>query len=367
MWAGFVAYVSIVAAAPRLGKQLVWGAIAVAVAGFAVSPVLLSHDVYSYVSYARLGVVHGLDPYSHPPLAAPTDPVFPEVEWTDATSSYGPLFTLVTYPLAWLPVGMAVAALKTVAAASVLGLAALASRLASARGVDPLRAAAFVALNPLVLAHVVGGAHNDATATLVALAGCGAVLAGRELSGGFALASAAGLKASAALAAPFALVAAMKPSTGRKRTYIDRIRPVGRLCAGGAGAGVGIGLVAYAAFGWSWLDALNVVGENQGQVSNYSLPNLLSELLNVDVDTVRALTAVAYLALLATLLRWVHRGADWIRAAGWAALGLLLATAWLLPWYVVWALPFAAISRDDRLIAAVLALTALQLAARVPL
>ena len=32
---------------------------------------------------------------------------------------------------------------------------------APARGVDPLRAAAFVALNPLVLVHVVGGAHND--------------------------------------------------------------------------------------------------------------------------------------------------------------------------------------------------------------
>jgi hypothetical protein len=85
------------------------------------------------------------------------------------------------------------------------------------------------------------------------------------------------------------------------------------------------------------------------------------------VDTVRAAALAAYLALLAALLLWVHRGADWIRAAGWAALGLLLASAWLLPWYIVWALPFAALSRDYRLITAVLALTALQLAARVPL
>jgi alpha-1,6-mannosyltransferase len=367
MWVGFVAYLAVLVRAPRLGRRLVWATIVVAVTAFAVAPVLLSQDVYSYLSYARLGVVHGLDPYSNPPAAVPTDPVYPEVGWTEETSSYGPLFTLLTYPLAWLPIGTAVALLKVVAALCVLGLAALTCRLASARGVDPLRAAAFVALNPLVLVHVVGGAHNDAIAVLLAFAGCAAVLAARELSGGVALASAAALKASVAFAAPFAVFAAAPSPMGRKRDSGSRFRPVGGLLAGAALALGAIGLAAYAAFGWSWLDGFAVVGENQGRVSNYSLPNLLSELLNVDVDTVRSATAVSYLVLLAALLRWTYRGGDWIRASGWAALGLLLATAWLLPWYVLWALPFAAISRDDRLVAAVLALTAVQLAARIPL
>jgi Glycosyltransferase family 87 len=353
MWVGFAAYLALLAIAPRLDRRIVWMAILVLVAAFAISPVLLSQDVYSYLSYARLGVVHGLDPYSNPPMAIPSDPVYPHVGWTEETSAYGPLFTLLTYPLAWLPVGTAVAALKAIAALSVLGLAALTSRLAASRGVDPVRAAAFVALNPLVLVHVVGGAHNDAVAVLLAFAGCAAVLAGRELSGGVALASAAALKASIAFAAPFALLASRRP------------RP--RLLGGAALATGAIGVAAYLAFGWSWLDGLAVVGENQRRVSNYSLPNLLSELLNVDVDTVRGLTALAYFVLFAALLRWAYRGADWVRVAGWAAFGLLLATAWLLPWYVVWCLPFAAISRDDRLVAAVLALTAVQLAARIPL
>ena len=92
-------------AAPRLGARPVWAAIALLVLSFAPPPSLLSHDVYSYVDYARLGVVHGLDPYVHPPAAAPADPAFDEVDWTGATSAYGPLFTLATYPLAWLPVG----------------------------------------------------------------------------------------------------------------------------------------------------------------------------------------------------------------------------------------------------------------------
>ena len=103
---GFAAYLGALAAAPALGPRLVWTAIALALVAFATAPVLLSHDVYSYVDYARLGVVHGLDPYVHPPLAAPADPAFAEVEWTEATSAYGPLFTLATYPLAWLPVDL---------------------------------------------------------------------------------------------------------------------------------------------------------------------------------------------------------------------------------------------------------------------
>ena len=51
----------------------------------------------------------------------------------------------------------------------------------------------------------------------------------------------------------------------------------------------------------------------------------------------------------------------------WAAVGLLLATAWLLPWYLIWALPLAALSRDRPLQLLVLALTAFQLGTRIPL
>jgi hypothetical protein len=190
-----------------LRRRFAWSAIVALVAGFALAPVLLSHDVYSYVDYARLGVVHGLDPYLHPPAAAPLDPAYARVTWIDATSAYGPLFTLATYPLAWLPVTGAVAALKATTALSVLAIAVLVARLAPARGVDPLRAAAFVALNPLVLVHVVGGAHNDAIAMLLATIGVAAVLSAREAGGGAALVAAMAIKASTAVITPFALLA----------------------------------------------------------------------------------------------------------------------------------------------------------------
>jgi len=366
VWAGFLAYLGVLAGAPRIGRRPVWAAIAVLVTIFAVAPVVLSHDVFSYVDYARLGVVHGLDPYVHPPAAAPADPAFAEVDWTGATSAYGPLFTLATYPLAWLPVDVAVAVLKAVAATSVLALAALVARSAPARGVDPVRAAAFVALNPLVLVHVVGGAHNDAIAILLATAGVAAVLAARPLTGGVALAAAAFVKLPAAFALPFALSAPTGRNVGSGPTF----RPVGGglRVLGGAAFAVGlVALAAYPAFGFHWAEALGLAGENQGRTSYMSIPILGSRLLGLDPAVTRIAALSLYGALLIGLLVWTRRGGDWVRAAAWAGFGLLLATAWLLPWYLIWALPLAALSRDRLLQFLVLGLTAYQLGARIPL
>jgi hypothetical protein len=352
MWVGFAAYLAVLVAAPALGRHAVWTAIVVAVAGFAVAPVLLSHDVYSYVDYARLGVVHGLDPYVHAPLEVPSDPAFAEVAWTEATSAYGPLFTLATYPLAWLPVGIAVAVLKAVAALSVLGLAAVVARIAAWRGVDPLRAAAFVALNPLVLVHVVGGAHNDGLTMLLAMLGVAALLSAREVGGGGALLAAVATKASAAFVLPFALL-----GSGRR----------GRLLAGGLIGALVVAATAYLAFGWDWLHAFDLAGENQGRTSHMSIPITLARLTGLDPEAARVIALTLFLTLFLQLLLWTWRGYDWVRAAAWSAFGLLLATAWLLPWYLIWPLPLVAISRDRPLQLLTLALTAYQLGARIPL
>jgi Glycosyltransferase family 87 len=352
MWVGFLAYLGALATAPRLGRRIVWGAIVFFVAGFALAPVLLSHDVYSYVDYARLGVQHGLDPYVHPPSAAPEDPIYAEVTWTEATSAYGPLFTLATYPLAWLPVDAAVAVLKAIAALSVLGLALVVSRLAADRGVEPLRAAAFVALNPLVLVHVVGGAHNDGLTMLLAMLAVAAVLSGRELSAGAALTAAVATKLSAAFLAPFALLGSARRS---------------RFLLGALGGSVAIGAAAYLAFDWNWLNGFGLAGENQDHTSHMSIPITTARLTGLDPDAVRITAAILFAAAVAYLLTWTWRGGDWIRAAAWTALALLLATAWLLPWYLIWPLPLAALSRDRLLQLLTLGLTAYQLGARIPL
>jgi alpha-1,6-mannosyltransferase len=368
IWAGFAAYLAVIAWAPRLGRRALWATIAVAVAAFACLPPLLSHDVYSYVDYARLGALHGLDPYVHPPDAAPADAAFPHVTWTETTSAYGPLFTLVTYPLAWLPVQVAVYVLKAASAIAVMATAYVVARLAPARGADPLRASAFVALNPLVLVHVVGGPHNDALAVLLTTLGVGAVLAARELSAGAAFAGAIAVKASAALTFPFALLATAAPSpAGVKRRRHGRLRPVAGFLAGGCLAALALGGASYLAFGWSWLDAFALAGENQGRTSHMSIPITTARLTGLDPQAVRIAFLGTYGALFAYLLLWTYRGGDWLRATAWATTGLLLTTAWLLPWYLLWPLPAAALSRDRLVQLLLLGLTAYQLGARIPL
>jgi hypothetical protein len=98
-----------------------------------------------------------------------------------------------------------------------------------------------------------------------------------------------------------------------------------------------------------------------------SVPITFARLTGTDQEVVRIAALSIYGALFVYLLTWTWRGGDWLRASAWTAAGLLLATAWLLPWYLVWALPLAALSRDRPLQLLVLAITAFQLGTRIPL
>jgi hypothetical protein len=54
----------------------------------------------------------------------------------------------------------------------------------------------------------------------------------------------------------------------------------------------------------------------------------------------------------------VVRTRDWAGTCGWAMVALVVTSAWFVPWYTIWPLPFAAVARDRRLLVAVLALQA---------
>jgi hypothetical protein len=69
---------------------------------------------------------------------------------------------------------------------------------------------------------------------------------------------------------------------------------------------------------------------------------------------------VAFVAAVARLVIRVWRGRlDWITAAGWATVWMLVTAGFLLPWYVAWLIPLVALSRDRRLLMASVALTAI--------
>lgn len=352
--AAVLAWALLLALPGALGRRVVVGLAGALIVLFALAPPLLSLDVFSYISYARLGAEHGLNPYTHAPETIPTDPAAMRVQdFSDSVSVYGPLFTLLSYPLGMLGVPAAMWSLKAIAALSLAGIAAVCARLARLRGVDPVAAVTFVALNPLMLVHVVGGAHNDGLMVLLAMLGVVAALTARPALAGIGLVTAIAIKAAAALYVPFALAGAR----GGERS---------RLLGGLLAAGVAVAAVGLAVFGTDVLEALGVAGGNQGTVSHWSVPATLSRLSGIDVDALRALLALAYAAAVVSLLVWVVRGADWVRAAGWAAFGLLVASAYMAPWYLVWLLPVAAVSRDRALQVGAVAFTVFQVANGIP-
>jgi hypothetical protein len=353
--AALVAYAAVVALAVALPARAIRWAIVVLVAAFAAAPVLLSQDIFSYISYARLEAVHDLNPYGHSPGEVPGDPTLEFLrDNRSLVSVYGPLFTIISLPLAGVSVGAAVYSVKIVAALSVLASVWIVARLAAARGQDPRPAAALVGLNPLVLVHVVGGGHNDALMAALMTAGIAAAWLGLGRMGGATLITAAAVKSSALLALPFALL-------GAARDQLPRV------AAGVVGAAGILAGVALAAFGSGALESVEVLSGNQALNSGASLPVYLSDQLALELDTVKAVCLGLYAVSLAGLLAWVALGADWIRATGWAFAGLLLATSYLTPWYAIWLLPPAALARDRALVVVSLLISAFLLRERVPL
>lgn len=353
LWVTLLLYVVVLAGARSLGARAALGAVIAMHVVFLLAPPLLSHDVFSYIAYARLGVANHLNPYTHAPLDIPHDPGFTHAGSIDAESAYGPVFTLLTYPLSPLGVPTAFWILKVVAALSSLGIVWLVWRVAERLGRDPLLPALAVGLNPLVLVHVVGGAHNEALTVFVTMAGVALWAGGREIAGSATAAVAAGIKASAAIAVPFLVVA-------------DRARAVQRLLAAAAAAGA-VALLGLIAFGTHALDALSLINSNQDRTSRWSVPHKVAEVVG-GADVVRGAFAVAVVLVALWLLRRTWRGRiEPLDAIGWTTFAVLVGSAWLVPWYVLWLLPFAALSRDRRLQLATLALCAWMLAIAVPL
>src|SRR5262249_1946842 len=122
----------------------------------------------------RMGVVHGINPYLHGPATISSDPVFTYVghDWRQVESAYGPLYTLLSYPLAPLGVVGALWGMKVEALRASAGLLWLTWGGALARGFDPVLALLLVGANPLYVIYGFGGAHND---LLMMLAMMGAV------------------------------------------------------------------------------------------------------------------------------------------------------------------------------------------------
>ena len=305
-----------------------------------------------------MGALYGLNPYVHGPSAIALDPLYPFVgaEWVSVPTAYSPLFTALSYVLAPLGIPASVLAYKGIAAASSLVIVVVVWNAARLRGLNSVKAVALVGLNPIIVVYGVGGGHNDLLMLALLVTAVYVLLLRRERMSGALIVAATAVKLTAGLLLPFALAG----SAGRTGGARDR-----RAVLIGAGiAATVIAAFALPMFGTGPLHLLGTLKRVQSQVGLQSIPGAISIGLGFG-----GLSNLAELGLTAGcgvgvlyLLRRVWLGEmDWITGAGWAMFMLLITAGSLLPWYMAWMVPLAALSKDRRLFMAAIVMTGLGL------
>lgn len=168
-----------------------------------LAPPLFSRDAYSYAAQGLI-VDRGMDPYTTGPISVPgefadnVDPV-----WLYTPAPYGPLALQMQHLIVDATFGnayVAAVAMRLPALLSVAVLAIVLPRLARRLGRSDQGALWLGVLNPLVLMHLVGGAHNDAM--MIALVALALLFATRGwvVAAALTIAVAAGFKQTAVLA-----------------------------------------------------------------------------------------------------------------------------------------------------------------------
>jgi alpha-1,6-mannosyltransferase len=354
----FASYAVAARTAHRLSPRVLLGAILALHAMVLFGPPLFSSDVFSYTAYARIGSVYSANPYLHGPSAFPLEALHPLIggQWVGTPTVYGPLFTALSYLLVPLGIAADVLAYKAVAAVSSLVLITLVWRAARLRGIEPAKAAALVGLNPVIVLFGVGGGHNDLLMLAIMVAGLYVLLLRRELSGGALMVAATAVKLTAGLLLPFAFAADHGParSGGARRG----------LLLGAALAALAVVALAYTFFGSGPLQMVATLQGIQGEGGPHSVAGFAVTAVGLPglVGPATSALSVVFVIVLGWLLRRVWIGElDWIAGAGWATVCLLLTTGFLVPWYVAWLIPLAALSGDKRLLGAAIALTGLGL------
>ncbi|HWF35223.1 MAG TPA: polyprenol phosphomannose-dependent alpha 1,6 mannosyltransferase MptB [Solirubrobacteraceae bacterium] len=352
-----ISYAVAIRAADQLSARAVLVSIGVLNALALLAPPLLSTDMFSYMAYGRMAAVYGSNPYLHGPNTI-LDPLtsFIGTQWATTPTAYGPLFTAISSVLAPLDVPAGVIAYKAIAAASVLVIVAAVWNAARLRGLNPVKAAALVGLNPVIVVFGVGGGHNDLLMLAFLVTGVYVLLRQNERTSGALIVAATVVKFTAGLLLPFAFAASHARGDGSRRRL--------SLLTGAAAAAVLAVILGFALFGSGPLHLLGTVQKIQDEGGAQSIPGVILKVLGLGSLSGPAglVLDAGFLVCLVWLVRRVWKGElDWIAGAGWATFGLLVTAGLLVPWYVGWLVPLAALSGDRRLLVAAIAMTGLGL------
>jgi len=323
-----------------------------------LAPPLASRDAYAYIGQGAL-VVEGLDPYDVGPGALSSSPTAGplvagvDAVWLDAPAPYGPLWLLLS-GLVVRVTGSVVPALVGMRLLAVLGLVLVAwalPRIAARHGVPAGRALWLGLANPLVLVHLVGGAHNEALMIGLLVAGVAVMGPGRcRPALAAALVTGAVLVKVPAIAA-LAYLPLLVPG------WPARLRAAGTVAVSAVATAVLVTLAS--GLGWGWLTALDA---GRARLSLFSPMTGLGVLLpggDATLDAVLTLGLLLAVVLGAVLLLRADRLGP-VRALGLTLLGVSLLLPVVQPWYVLWGVVLLAAVSSAR-VAAALGVTCLVL------
>jgi len=317
---------------------------------------LFSRDAYSYAAQGEM-MSRGISPYLFGPGMIGVNAFSGLVDrlWADVTSPYGPVFLWLAGVNATV-VGhnelLAVVGFRVLALAGVVMIAIFVPRLARSYGRDPSLAFVLAVLNPLVLLHLVAGAHNDALMLGFLVAGLSVARGGRPALGVLLCTVGAMVKVPAFIG----VVYIGWEWLGDDVPFRSRVRPT--LAATAMAIAAMAAVSEMVGLGWGWVNALN----NPGTVLSWLDPptavgltsaKLLAVLglgyhqqllLSVARDLGALIAAVIALRL---LLR--AKGAGTMRAIGFTLLAVAFLGPTMQPWYVAWSMVVFATVAEHRL------------------
>ena len=302
-----------------------------------------SLDVQSYAAVGRLAA-RGLDPYHATPgwltdgFGAAVDP-----RWRWTPTPYGPLQVAILRGLALVAgreVGTAVLLIRAVA---VLGLAVgVVLAIRAVPLVDRVPVLLITALNPVVLVHVVSGAHLDVLVGALAVLVVGLTRSGRPATAMAFAVVACEVKLPGAVLIAFVLLDVLRSAAAP-----DRLRSLVRVV--GSGLGTLAAVLALCPDPFGWLGALNVPGlSHNGTAPSTWISYLATAVMQPLVGhgpepsfaVGRPVTAVIGAAVACFLLWRATSGprpaAFW--GVGWALMAVALTGPALYPWYLTWGL-----------------------------
>ena len=302
-----------------------------------------SYDAYSYACQGWQQAA-GLDPYAGgvDRLGCPwAEAVAPT--WRESPAPYGPVFLVLAAVAADLGGSLAgtLAGLRVVALLGVLLIAVCLPALARRSGV-PLRRAVWLALAcPLVPIHLVSGAHNDAVMVGFLVAGLALAASRRTWAAGLLLGLAVGVKATAVVVVPFAVLLV----TGEGR---GRWRPAAEVAGAVVGSLAVVSLLSGRGLGW--VTGLAGSGVSVQWTSPPTAIGMTIDLIGPDAVPVTRILGIVALAVVLVLLWWRARHRDALLGAGYALAATVLLAPVFHPWYAIWPLAVlaATLPRDTR-------------------